>query len=75
MRLEVFTEMNIQVKVFFVMTICFDVVRYVRFGGPCCRHLQEEDLGALIFYHTTTLCHNSEDHDIYSSQIAATNCI
>jgi len=31
---------RIHAKVFLVVTSCSDVVRYYRFGGPCCLHLQ-----------------------------------
>jgi hypothetical protein len=30
------------VAVFWVVTPCSDVIRYERFGGPCCLHLQGE---------------------------------
>jgi hypothetical protein len=39
---EVFTAMNIQVVVFWVVTPCSDVIGYQRFGGPCCLHRQGE---------------------------------
>jgi hypothetical protein len=38
-RLEVFTAMEINIVVFWVVTTCGDLVGYQRFGGPCCLHL------------------------------------
>jgi hypothetical protein len=43
MRQLEFTAVKILVEVFWVMTPCSVVVRYQRFGGPCCVHLQVED--------------------------------
>jgi hypothetical protein len=39
-RVEVFTVMKFQVAIFWVVTLCSDVVGYQCFGGPCCLHLQ-----------------------------------
>jgi len=36
---EIFTSVKIQVKVFWVVMSCSDVVRYQRFRGPCYLHL------------------------------------
>jgi len=41
-RFEIFTTMNIQVNIFWVITPCSFVVGYQRFGGLCCLHLQGE---------------------------------
>jgi hypothetical protein len=35
--------MNIQVKVFWVVTLCCVAVEYHHFGGPCCLHLHGEE--------------------------------
>jgi len=35
-----------QVEVFWVVTLCSVVVRYQRFGVPCCFHLQGEHFTA-----------------------------
>jgi len=45
-RFEVFAVVKIQVEVFWVVTSCSDVVRYHRFGGFYCLHLQGEVHGA-----------------------------
>jgi hypothetical protein len=42
-RLEVFMAVNIQIKVFWIVTPCSDVVGYQRFGGSCCLHVQGEE--------------------------------
>jgi hypothetical protein len=34
-----------QVEVFWVVTPCYVVVGYQRFGGPCCLHLQGDVIG------------------------------
>jgi hypothetical protein len=39
---------EIQVAVFWVMTLCGDVAGYRRFGGPYCLYLQGEVSGAWI---------------------------
>jgi hypothetical protein len=36
---------NIQVKVFWVVTLCTVVVEYQCFRGPCCLHLHGEVTG------------------------------
>jgi hypothetical protein len=36
--------MQSQVEVCWVVTLCSVVVGYQRFGGPCCLHLQGEDI-------------------------------
>jgi hypothetical protein len=40
---DIYTTVNIQVEVFWVVTPCSAVVGYHRFGGPCCLHLQGSD--------------------------------
>jgi len=32
--------MNIQVAVFWIVTLCSDVAGYQHFIGPCCLHIQ-----------------------------------
>jgi hypothetical protein len=39
-RFNVFVAVKIQVKVFWVVTLYSVMVRYQRFRGPCCFHLQ-----------------------------------
>jgi hypothetical protein len=39
--------MKIQVVVFWVMTLCIDVVGYQCFRGPCYLHLQGKDGGSI----------------------------
>jgi len=41
MRFEVFTAVNIQVMVFWIVISCCVVVGYQHFEGPCCLHLQD----------------------------------
>jgi hypothetical protein len=41
---EAFTAMMFQDRVFWVVTFCSVVVGYQRFGGPCCFHLQGEEI-------------------------------
>jgi len=41
-RLKVFMGMKIQVMVFWVVTLCSDVVGYQLFGGLCCLHFGVE---------------------------------
>jgi hypothetical protein len=40
----VFMVMKIQVVAFWVVILCSVAVRYQCFGGPCCLHLQSEEL-------------------------------
>jgi hypothetical protein len=37
-RLDVFMAMKIHVVVFWVVTLCSDMVGYQSFGRPCCFH-------------------------------------
>jgi hypothetical protein len=46
-------EYNFQVMVFWVMTLCSDVVGYQCFSGPCCLCLQGEVNGCRIGYIAT----------------------
>jgi len=46
-RYEVITEVKIQVKVFWVVSLCSVVVGYKCFGGPCCLNIQGEDGGSM----------------------------
>jgi hypothetical protein len=39
---EVFTPVKIQVEVFWVVTLCSNMVGYHLFRGPCCFHLKGE---------------------------------
>jgi hypothetical protein len=47
-KFDVFTVVKIQVEVFCYVTPCSVVVRYQRFEGPCCLHLQGEAFMNLI---------------------------
>jgi hypothetical protein len=48
LRFEILTAVKTEITVFCVVTPCSDVVRYRRFGGPCCFHLQGEgDRGSM----------------------------
>jgi hypothetical protein len=43
--------LTVQFEVLWVVTSCSDVVRYERFGGPCCLHLQGELIDcSLVFF-------------------------
>jgi len=46
-RVEVFTPMKIQVKVFWVVMLCSIAIGYHCFGEPQCLHLHPEDGGIL----------------------------
>jgi hypothetical protein len=59
-RFEGFAAVKIQVEVFWVLTPCVVMVGYQRFRGPCCLHLQGQEI--LASYHNTTWRHNPEDH-------------
>jgi len=56
--------------IFWVVTLCSDVVGYQQFGGPCCLDLQGELKAAKssetwLSYHITTQYHNPENFDLY----------
>jgi len=56
---EVFTEMKIEVVVFWLMTTCTGVVRFQCFGEQCCLHLQGDsevlrNTGILPHYYTAS---------------------
>jgi hypothetical protein len=58
--------MNIQLTVFWAVTLGGDVVEYQHFGGPCCLHLEDEvthftSSKALVSYHIIIWHHNPED--------------
>jgi len=46
---EAFTAVMFQVEVFWVVTQCSVMVGYQPFRGPCCLHLQPEDLDLKLF--------------------------
>jgi len=67
---EVFTAINIQVEVFWVVTPGSVMVGYWRFGGSCCLHFQGEEVknggnmilrnvGILSHHYTASKQHNS----------------
>jgi hypothetical protein len=57
------TKNIFQIEVFWVVTPCNVLIRYQRFRGPCCLHLQGE---VKHLYPTATLTrrHNPEDLDL-----------
>jgi hypothetical protein len=45
-----------EVDVLLVVTLCNVLVRYQRFGGPCCLHLQGKhliEMSSIIYIHFT----------------------
>jgi hypothetical protein len=58
--IKAFTAVKIHVEVFCVVTPCGVPVGYRRFGGPCCFHLEGEEMMAawtsetLVSYRNTT---------------------
>jgi hypothetical protein len=46
--------MKTQVVVFWIGTLCSHVVGYLRFGGPCCLHLQGESGGSMVLHDVST---------------------
>jgi hypothetical protein len=57
MRDEIFMALKIQVLVFWVMTMCTDVIGKQHFRGPWCPHLQGEDGGSMVYWYPTTSIH------------------
>jgi len=64
--------MKIQVVALWLVTPCSVAIRYDRFGGPCCLHLQGEvtinaarSSETLLSYRNTTWHHNLEDVNLY----------
>jgi hypothetical protein len=45
----------IQVVVFWVVTLCSDVVGNICFRGSCCLHIQGKDGGSMVLRNTGTL--------------------
>jgi len=69
-RSEVFMVMKIQVMVFWIVTMCYDV-GYQCFRVPCCLHLHftlkmeaAQSAEMLVTYHIMTQCHNPEDSNL-----------
>jgi hypothetical protein len=50
-----FQAVMFQVHVFCVVMQCSVMVGYRRFGGPCCLHLQRDDLQVALFW-VVTIC-------------------
>jgi hypothetical protein len=71
LRFEVFTVVKFEVEVFWYVASCSDMVRYQRFGGPCCLHLRGEvkrdatRSEMLAFYHNSARHLNPEDLDLH----------
>jgi len=66
-RIDARTVMKIQVAVFCVVTQCIDVIRYRRFGRPCCFHVRVEmkmeaawSSETSVSFHITTLRQSPE---------------
>jgi hypothetical protein len=72
-RYDVFTAVKIEVEFFWLVTLCNVVLGYQRFGGPCCLHLQGEEVAwtseMLVSYHITTRHYNPEELDLKANQI------
>jgi hypothetical protein len=49
LRLDIFTVMNVEVLVFWIVMLCSDMIGYQRFGGTHCLHIQGED--RMIYLH------------------------
>jgi hypothetical protein len=58
LNFEAFTEVKIQVQVFWVVTSFSVVVGYQRFGAPCCLHL-----------HYATRHHNPKNLDLVNARL------
>jgi len=55
-KFVIYLEINVtdtKVVVFWVVTLCSDVVRQQRFGGPYCRHLQVLRNDGILPHHNT----------------------
>jgi hypothetical protein len=48
--------MKIQVVIFWVVTLCSDVVRYHQVGGPSCLHFQGDEI-CMVLQNITSLHH------------------
>jgi len=58
----------VQVKVFWVVTLCSGAIHYQCFRAPCCQHLQDEVKmkaarcsKTVVSHCNTRYCHNPED--------------
>jgi len=69
---------KIHVLVFWIMTLCSDVVGYQCFGGSCYFTPKMEAAWpskTLVFNHITTLHHNLEDHNMNSHHAVYDKCL
>jgi len=47
-RFDVYTALNVQILVFWVVAQCEVLIRYQRFGRPCSLHIQGEVSGVQV---------------------------
>jgi len=68
---DLFSAMNVQIAVSWVVTLCSVVVGYQHYEGPYCLHLHFTlkieaawSSETLVSCHVTACHHNPEDHDL-----------